>query len=121
MRLNAPRGLKDATVDESTIKEWWDCEPEANVALVTGSVVVVDIDPRHNGEASLAQLEADHGEIPPYWRVSTGGGGLHIYLKAPMGIAIRNSAGLLGAGIDVRGCGGYVVAPPALARLAPAT
>ena len=73
---------------------------------------MIDVDPRHDGDASLAQLEADHGEIPPSWRVSTGGGGLHIYLKAPMGIAIRNSAGLLGAGIDVRGCGGYVVAPP---------
>jgi hypothetical protein len=108
----APRGLKDATVDEGTIKEWWHCEPDANIGLATGSVIVIDIDPRHDGEASLVQLEADHGSIPPTWRVSTGGGGLHIYLKAPTDIAIRNSAGLLGAGIDVRGWGGYVIAPP---------
>lgn len=97
----APRGLKDATVDEGTIKDWWDCEPDANIALATGSVVVIDIDPRHGGDASLAQLESDHGKIPPTWRVGTGGGGLHIFFKAPTDIAIRNSAGLLGAGIDV--------------------
>jgi hypothetical protein len=108
----AARGIKDATVDERTIRDWWGCEPDANIALATGSVIVIDIDPRHDGEASLAQLEAGHGEIPPSWRVGTGGGGLHIYLKAPADIAIRNSAGLLGAGIDVRGRGGYVVAPP---------
>ena len=42
----------------------------------------------------------------------TGGGGLHIYLSAQPNITIRNSAGQLGDGIDVRGHGGYVVAPP---------
>lgn len=108
----APRGLKDATIDERTIKDWWGCEPDANIALATGSVIVIDIDPRHDGDASLAKLEADHGRIPLSWRVGTGGNGRHIYLQAPTDVAIRNSAGLLGAGIDVRGCGGYVVAPP---------
>ena len=110
---SAQAGLKQATTDESTIKDWWTVQPDANIAIATGAVIVIDIDPRHGGDASLAQLvEAKHGELPPTWRVHTGGGGLHIYFAAPSDIMIKNTAGQLGAGIDVRGHGGYVVAPP---------
>jgi hypothetical protein len=108
----ARHGLKDATTDEKIIKEWWTCQPTANIAIATGAVVVVDIDPRHGGNAALAKLEAKHGNFPPTWRVRTGGGGLHLYFSAPPDSTIKNSAGQLGTGIDVRGHGGYVVAPP---------
>jgi hypothetical protein len=107
-----PNGLKSATRDQKVITDWWTAWPAANVAIATGAVVVMDIDPRHGGDASLAQLEARNGKVAPSWRVRTGGGGLHVYFRAPSGITIKNSAGLLGAGIDVRGHGGYVVAPP---------
>jgi hypothetical protein len=75
-------------------------------------VVVIDIDPHHGGDRALAELEAKHGKLPPTWRVNTGGGGQHIFFHALAGIVIKNSAGELGNGIDVRGRGGYVVAPP---------
>jgi hypothetical protein len=107
-----PNGLKQATTDEKVIRDWWKVQPDANIAIATGVVIVIDIDPRHGGDASLAQLEAKHGNFPPTWRVHTGGGGKHIYLAAPPEIMIKNSAGQLGAGIDVRGHGGYAVAPP---------
>jgi Bifunctional DNA primase/polymerase, N-terminal/Primase C terminal 1 (PriCT-1) len=107
-----PNGLKSATTDIKAITDWWTTWPEANVAIATGKVVVVDIDPRHGGDAALAQIEAKHGALPPTWRVKTGGGGLHIYFAAYDNIMVKNSAGLLGAGLDVRGHGGYVVAPP---------
>jgi Bifunctional DNA primase/polymerase, N-terminal len=42
----------------------------------------------------------------------TGGGGIHIFFRYPRETDIRNSAGLLGPGLDVRGEGGYVVVPP---------
>jgi hypothetical protein len=42
----------------------------------------------------------------------TGGGGIHLFFRYPRGTEIRNSAGLLGPGLDVRGEGGYVVVPP---------
>ena len=45
-------------------------------------------------------------------RVRTGSGGWHLYFAHPGG-QIRNSAGTaLGPGFDVRGDGGYVIAPP---------
>jgi hypothetical protein len=44
--------------------------------------------------------------------VLTPSGGYHLYFRQPPGQPpIRNSAGLLGPGIDVRGAGGYVIAP----------
>jgi hypothetical protein len=107
-----PNGLKSATTDEKVITEWWTAWPNANIGIATGRVVVVDVDPRHGGDRSLAELERTKGKLPPTWRVNTGGGGLHIYFAASSDSAIKNSAGLLGAGLDVRGHGGYVVAPP---------
>jgi Bifunctional DNA primase/polymerase, N-terminal/Primase C terminal 1 (PriCT-1) len=107
-----PNGLKSATTDEKVITDWWTAWPNANVAIATGRAIVVDIDPRHGGDGALAQLKEKHGKFPPTWHVRTGGGGLHIYLSAQSNLTIKNSAGQLGAGIDVRGHGGYVVAPP---------
>lgn len=45
-------------------------------------------------------------------RARTGGGGSHLYFRYPAGPAVANSASFLGPGLDVRGEGGYVVAPP---------
>jgi hypothetical protein len=109
----APRGLLDATTDPRRVSEWWLSAPSANIGLATGDVVVVDVDPHHGGDESLRDLEQRHGELPPTWRAFTGGG-MHIYFRAPSGIEIRNSAGKFGPGVDVRGVGGYVVAPPSL-------
>jgi hypothetical protein len=73
---------------------------------------VVDVDPRHRGEESLARLIDDHGPLPESRIVQTGSGGLHIYLAHPGG-KVRNNVGQrLGDGIDIRGDGGYVIAPP---------
>jgi len=54
--------------------------------------------------------------------VRTGSGGLHFYFTM-QGIEppIRNSAGLLGPGLDVRGQGGYVVVPPSEGLMGPYT
>jgi putative DNA primase/helicase len=106
-----PNGLKDATTDAAMIREWWERWPSANIGIRTGgpgSLLVIDVDVAHNGDATLAELEAAHGEIRAP-TVSTGSGGLHLYLRAP---ATRNTAGAIGPGIDTRGEGGYVVAPP---------
>ena len=107
-------GLHDATTDEKTIAAWWRRWPTANVALRTGAasdLVVVDVDPAHGGDASLARVAAEHGPLPPTLTVATGGGGRHFYFTHP-GSPVRNSAGALGPGLDLRGDGGYVVAPP---------
>jgi hypothetical protein len=89
--------------------------PNANVAIATGllsDTFVVDEDPRHTGDASLEALENQYGRLPETPTVLTGGGGLHFYFRRPAGIDIHNSSGQLGAGLDVKGAGGYVIAPP---------
>jgi hypothetical protein len=113
-----PRGLKDGTTDAATIRQWWALWPDANVAIVTGAasgLIVLDIDAGAGGYDTIATLEAEHGELPATWAVETGGGGLHLYFQHPGGY-VPNSAGRYGPGLDVRGDGGYIVAPPSLHR-----
>jgi hypothetical protein len=74
-------------------------------------LVVVDVDPAHGGDAALERLIAQHGSLPQTLTVLTGSGGRHFYFSHP-GRTVRNSAGTMGAGLDIRGDGGYVVAPP---------
>ncbi len=107
------QGLKNATTDPALIRQWFD-QGACNIGIATGAVsgiVVLDIDPRHNGDQTLVELEQRHGALPMTWRLLTGGGGEHIMFRHPGGV-IPNSAGQLGAGIDLRGDGGYIVAPP---------
>lgn len=97
------------------IAGWFRQRPGANVGVVTGAqsgLVVLDVDERHGGASSLAALEAAHGPLPPTIEALTGGGGRHLYFLHPGG-EVHNRAGLA-PGIDVRGDGGCVVAPPSL-------
>ena len=85
------------------------------MGIVTGvvsSLVVVDVDPLHGGDASLEALEQAHGPLPDTLRAVTGGGGRHVYFGHPGG-SVPNKVGLV-AGIDLRGDGGFVVAPPSI-------
>jgi putative DNA primase/helicase len=110
-----PRGLKQASADPGTIEQWFSGR-ERNIGIATGTtsgIVVLDIDPRHEGDETLAALEKRHGPLPPTWRFLTGGGGEHIIFRHPGGM-VPNSAGRIAKGIDVRGDGGYIVAPPSL-------
>ena len=110
-------GLLNATTKEKAVRNWWGLLfPGANVAILTGSVsglVVLDVDSRHGGGETLAELERANGPLPSTISAITGSGGQHYYFEHP-GVDVRNSAGKLGAGLDIRGDGGYVVAPPSL-------
>jgi len=107
-------GCLDATTDEAQIRRWWSQWPEANVAVATGEVsrgglLVVDLDGRQ-GMRAWVELARRHGRLPLTLIAETGGGGAHLVFagKGP------NSAGKLGPGIDTRGTGGYIVAPPSV-------
>jgi hypothetical protein len=77
--------------------------------------VVVDVDPRHGGDKSLAELEAKHGPLPKTRRARSGGGGEHRYFRLPSSVTIKNdNRGGLGDGLDIKTKGGYVLAPPSL-------
>jgi hypothetical protein len=115
----APSGLLSATTESGIIKHWFGvAAPQANLGVVTDKLVVVDVDPRHGGDDSLRLVEREHGEMPPTWRVLTGGGGEHIIFARPNGAEIANVVAEqmteppLGRGIDIRSKGGYIVAPP---------
>lgn len=104
-------GLHDASTDPKKLRAWWKRWPTANVGIVTGAgsgLVVLDVDPAHGGDASLNHLEDEHGDLAVDARALTGGEGYH-YLFAHPGVKVRNNAGTkLGAGLDVRGDGGYI-------------
>ncbi|MGE5147630.1 MAG: bifunctional DNA primase/polymerase [Candidatus Eiseniibacteriota bacterium] len=99
----------------ATVAEWYKRWPDANVGVVTGEIsnlVVIDIDPHHGGDDSARRLEHQFGPFPATVEAVTGGGGRHLYFAHPLGL-VRNRAALA-QGIDLRGDGGYVVAPPSV-------
>jgi len=108
-----------ATIQERLIREWWSERPHVNIGILTGSqppgggrLTVLDVDPRSGGSESLAQLERQFGPLPNTATVRTGGSGLHFYFTAP--VEIWNSTGELGPGLDIKGGGGFIIAPPSL-------
>lgn len=108
-------GLKDASVSPVQIKNWFVHQwPEANLAIVTGAIsklAVMDLD-GEDGEESLWGLEQHHGKLPTGPENLTGGGGRHLLCAHPgAGVKIGNRQ-KLAPGLDVRGDGGYIVAPP---------
>ena len=110
---------KAATVDTAMIDKWWtELYRDHGVGIATGrasGIFVLDVDVAEDkaGDETLADLEARYGELPDTPTVETPSGGAHYYFKIPDGIEIRNDAGRrLGQGLDIRGEGGQVVAPP---------
>lgn len=98
-------GKDDATSDPAQVMAWWGKWPEANIGLITGGgMFVVDVD----GEEGWEFLKARG--VPETLSVRTGRG-MHLYLFAPEGVCVRNRA-KVGPELDVRGDGGYVLAPP---------
>ena len=110
---------KAATIDTAMIDKWWtELYRDHGVGVATGrasGIFVLDVDVAEDkaGDETLADLEARYGALPDTPTVETPSGGAHYYFKIPDGIEIRNDAGRrLGQGLDIRGEGGQVVAPP---------
>jgi hypothetical protein len=109
-----PHGLKEASGEVQIIRKWWARCPFANVGIATGMIAdgrylnVIDVDPRNGGNDTFVALIAAGG-LPDTATSRTGGGGNHWLLTSTE--ALCNS-GVLGKGIDFKGVGGYIVAPP---------
>lgn len=112
--MKGSRGCKDATCDPDRVRAWWTVTPEANIGLATGHVVdVVDIDGPAGQKSRVEMWESTFERIDAdaVAKVLTPRpGGLHVYVPTT---GMGNSAGIA-PGIDVRGTGGYVVAPPSV-------
>jgi len=115
-----PSGLHDATTDETLVREWWAAHPSMNVGIATGpesGIFVLDLD-RHgddDGVEVFRVAERANTAIEPTIRQLTGGGGEQIFFKYPA-VRVPSRNRVLGGGVDTRGHGGYVVAPPSIHR-----
>src|SRR5687767_8619448 len=59
-----PNGAHGASSDEQTIRSWFQKWPDANLGMTLSGLVVVDVDPRHNGHLTIEALEARNGKLP---------------------------------------------------------
>ncbi len=102
-------------VSKETLHDWFRRSPDYNVAIVTGALsglVVLDVDPRHGGKESLEKLERQNSPLPKTMESISGGGGRHLYFSHP-GEDVHNRTNIE-PGIDLRGDGGCIVAPPSI-------
>lgn len=110
------RGFLDASNDPEQIAGWWSRTPNANIGIPTGAasgVVVVDVDVHgpHDGRAAF-QRATDAGLVDGAGLlVRTPTGGTHVYFPATPGQEQRSWQAAT-AGVDFRGDGGYIIAPP---------
>ena len=112
---------KRALGSGADVQAWWDENADDNIGIATGvesGLWVLDLDGAA-GIRTLTDFATEHGPLPPTRIVRTGSGGLHYYWKHPGHFVVRNSASWLGPGVDVRGLGGQVVAPPSVSGRGP--
>ena len=102
------RGHLDATTDAEMIRAFWARHPRANIGVscIASGFLALDVDPRHGGDNTLAEIEGRYGQLPHTVRQITGGGGEHILFRETRDLHFRGS---IGCGIDVRYRGGLVV------------
>jgi hypothetical protein len=108
-----PNGFKGATKERGMIQAYWSQHPKANVAIAcggaSGGLFVIDVDGAE-GRESLQKIEAVYGRLPLTPMVLTGKG-YQLYFKTKNELGCRVK---VAPGIDLRGTGGYVVAPPSI-------
>ena len=107
------QGFYDATTDPDKIQQLFARADAKLIGLPTGKasgLLVIDID-KKNGKNGFKWPALN--ELPPTRLVATVNGGRHYYFKMP-DANIKCSVNLLYEGVDVRGDGGYVIAPPSL-------
>jgi putative DNA primase/helicase len=113
------RGSHGASSDEETVRKWWKRWPEAQIGIATGKIsglVVLDVDLGKEGvESSWNSLIQKQVIQLDTVRARSGAGGLHLYFKYPENETVQNTVEHGGnKGIDFRGDGGYIVAPPSI-------
>lgn len=108
------RGVLDASTSIAQILAWWTRWPRANIGgRVPEAMVVLDVDPRHGGDRSLAALEERYGSLPDTLVTVSGrgDGGRHLFFRRPPG---KLTAARLGQGLDIKTSAGYVVLAPSI-------
>jgi hypothetical protein len=102
-----PAGFKSASVEPDQIIRWWEAHPLANIGTPTGTMSGYDV-----LDVDVGSAIDDLPPLPDTVQSITGSGGQHHFFKHRDGL--RNSAGRLAHGVDIRGDGGYVILPPSV-------
>lgn len=105
-------GFHDATTDTRRIESWWAERPNANIAIATEGLLVVDVD--STGNAWLADDPDKQKELASGAMSLTAGGGRHYVFRQPEGRDWRNTSGAIAERVDTRADGGYIVVPPSV-------
>jgi hypothetical protein len=115
------RGWQEkASTDPEQIRSWWHEHPTALPAIVVGraGLVVIDCDRHPDGNDGIKAfnriLNANSGKLANVPMTKTARGGAHLFFKQPTGEPFGNGRGELPDGVDVRGNGGFVIAPGAV-------
>lgn len=107
-------GSKDATTDESAIREAWTAHPDCNIGGRMGDGLVCldfDVDEAFDSRDFLVDWEREHGHLPETATAVTGRGGMHMFYRVDR--EVRNSVNSE-CHIDVRGQGGYAMLAPSV-------
>jgi putative DNA primase/helicase len=94
--------------------------PQANLGVALDDTFALDMDPDNNGDVTLTQIQERLGkgfEMPATIIVQTGSGGRHFYFLQPGDTKIGNPK--FRRGLDIKGRGGYLVAPPSISGKGP--
>jgi hypothetical protein len=109
-RPTCPQGFKDAALEPREIRRLWRDHPAPLIGVPTGEstgLFVLDIDsPRHVEAAEWFERCAPY--LPETRQQTTRSGGIHLFFNHHPGL--RNSAGRVAVGVDVRASGGYIIA-----------
>ena len=110
------KGFKNASTDEKTVRTWWTRNPNYNIGIACGNgTMVIDLDvdeaKDEDGTTTLRKWEDDNGKLPETATAVTGRGGLHMLYRIDGEVRCSANPKL---GVDVRGDGGYIVAPPSI-------
>lgn len=109
-------GFKNASTDEEAIRSWWGKNHNYNIGIACGNgTLVIDLDvdeaKGEDGTATLRKWEGEHGKLPETATAVTGRGGMHMLYHVDGEARCSANPKL---GVDVRGDGGYIVAPPSI-------
>ncbi|MFH1865129.1 MAG: bifunctional DNA primase/polymerase, partial [Candidatus Eisenbacteria bacterium] len=106
-----PHGFQDATTERARIDAWWTRHPDANVAMPTAGLLVIDVDGVDNPwpEEPAKVLDLSSGAVS-----LTPRGGRHYIFRQPSGKEWGNTAGRIAPKVDTRANGGYILLPPSV-------
>lgn len=112
------RGVHDATTNPDTLAASWRANPDANLGLALGGVLVVDIDdpktPWPGDAERAAELQMTAGATQETPR------GVHMLFRMPDGVDLHSTSGKIAPGVDIKtGAGSYIVVAPSVVNSRP--